>query len=132
MRNCAAMPVRTRRPPLTSTTIALRRTLMKKHLHAVTLLCGLLSMGGSALAHGDEDHAASGAATGHQHSGAGHSHAGADAIGVAGQAGKVNRTVNVDMTDNMRFNPSSLSVKQGETIRFVVKNSGKVKHEMVL
>jgi uncharacterized cupredoxin-like copper-binding protein/Cu/Ag efflux protein CusF len=106
---------------------------MKKHLHALTLLCGLLSLGGSAFAHGDEDHAASAAAAGgRQRSGAGHSHAGVDAIGVAGQASKANRTVNVDMTDQMRFNPSSLTVKQGETIRFVVKNSGKVKHEIVL
>jgi uncharacterized cupredoxin-like copper-binding protein len=32
----------------------------------------------------------------------------------------------------MRFNPQSVTVKQGETIKFIVKNSGKVKHEMVL
>src|SRR5205823_13639175 len=31
-----------------------------------------------------------------------------------------------------RFNPASVTVKKGETIRFVVKNSGKLKHEMVL
>jgi uncharacterized cupredoxin-like copper-binding protein len=36
------------------------------------------------------------------------------------------------MTDAMRFNPSDIAVKRGETIKFVVKNSGKVKHEMVL
>lgn len=61
----------------------------------------------------------------------GHSH-GHGAIGVPGKAAKVNRTVQVDMTDTMRFNPSSLAVKQGETIRFVVKNSGQLKHEFVL
>lgn len=54
------------------------------------------------------------------------------AIGQAGVASKVNRTVNVDMTDAMRFVPEQVSVKQGETIRFVVKNAGKVKHEFVL
>ncbi len=54
------------------------------------------------------------------------------AIGQAGVVSKVNRTVNVDMTDAMRFVPEQVSVKQGETIRFVVKNSGKVKHEFVL
>ncbi len=42
------------------------------------------------------------------------------------------RTVKVDMTDSMRFDPSSLAVRQGETIRFVVSNSGKLKHELVL
>lgn len=36
------------------------------------------------------------------------------------------------MTDAMRFNPANIAVKQGETIRFVVKNSGQVKHEFVL
>lgn len=54
------------------------------------------------------------------------------AIGQAGVASKVNRTVTVDMTDAMRFVPEQVSVKQGETIRFVVKNSGKVRHEFVL
>ena len=57
---------------------------------------------------------------------------GDEAIGKPGVAAKANRTVQIDMTDAMRFSPSSLNVKQGETVRFVVKNSGKVKHEMVL
>jgi uncharacterized cupredoxin-like copper-binding protein/Cu/Ag efflux protein CusF len=63
---------------------------------------------------------------------AGHSHDHSAAIGAAGDRAKVNRTVSVDMTDNMRFTPDSVAVKQGETIRFVVKNSGKLKHEFVL
>ncbi|MEO7939399.1 MAG: cupredoxin family protein [Burkholderiaceae bacterium] len=54
------------------------------------------------------------------------------AIGKPGAAAKVTRTVTVDMTDDMRFHTSLVDVKQGETIRFVAKNSGKVKHEMVL
>lgn len=61
----------------------------------------------------------------------GHGH-GDDAIGKPGIAAKATRTVNVDMTDAMRFNPSSIAVKQGETIRLVVKNSGQIKHELVL
>ena len=32
----------------------------------------------------------------------------------------------------MRFSPSEVRVKQGETVRFVAKNGGKVMHEMVL
>jgi len=62
----------------------------------------------------------------------GHSHGPADAIGAAGDAGKVTRTVKVDMNDAMRFVPSSIEVKHGETVRFVVSNSGKLKHEFVL
>ena len=61
----------------------------------------------------------------------GHEHE-SDAIGKPGVAAKVSRTVKVDMADTMRFSFSNLTVKQGETIRFVVSNSGKVKHEMVL
>jgi uncharacterized cupredoxin-like copper-binding protein len=61
--------------------------------------------------------------------GGGHGEA---AIGKAGVAANVTRTINIDMKDDMRFHSSNFSVKQGETIRFVAKNSGKVKHEMVL
>jgi uncharacterized cupredoxin-like copper-binding protein len=54
------------------------------------------------------------------------------AFGREGDPEKVSRTVTVDMSDKMRFSPASLTVRQGETVRFVVKNSGKVMHEMVL
>jgi uncharacterized cupredoxin-like copper-binding protein len=36
------------------------------------------------------------------------------------------------MCDNMRYTPSNIQVKQGETVRFVVKNVGQVKHELSL
>ncbi len=55
-----------------------------------------------------------------------------EAVGKPGVASNVTRTIKVDMTDAMRFNASKIAVKQGETIRFVVSNSGKLKHEMVL
>lgn len=54
------------------------------------------------------------------------------AIGKPGVASKVTRTITVDMTDDMKFHSSEIAAKQGETIRFIAKNSGKVKHEMVL
>ena len=54
------------------------------------------------------------------------------AFGREGDPKKVSRTVNVGMSDKMRFTPSELTIKQGETIRFRVKNSGQVMHEMVL
>ena len=59
-------------------------------------------------------------------------HADSDAIGKPGKATNAKRTVKVEMLDTMRFNPQSITVKQGETIKFIVKNPGKVKHEMVL
>jgi uncharacterized cupredoxin-like copper-binding protein len=61
----------------------------------------------------------------------GHAHEG-PSIGEPGLADKVSRTVTIDMQDNMRFVPASLRVKQGETIRLVVRNTGALAHELVL
>lgn len=63
---------------------------------------------------------------------AAHGDSHAAAPGQPGDPKKVSRTINVEMSDTMRFNPSSIEVKRGETIRFMAKNIGKVKHEMVL
>ena len=64
---------------------------------------------------------------------AGHAHShGIDALGKPGAATQVNRTVSIAMSDSMRFTPSHVDVKQGETIRFVLTNLGKVKHEFNL
>jgi len=52
--------------------------------------------------------------------------------GIAGDAKAVKRTITLTMDDNMRFTPDKLEVKQGDTIRFVVKNQGKQLHEMVI
>ena len=48
------------------------------------------------------------------------------------QALVVSRSIEVRMDDQMRFTPSSIEVRAGETIRFVVHNAGKTEHEMVL
>ncbi len=53
-------------------------------------------------------------------------------FGKTGDPKKVTRTVQVDMADTMRFSPAALTVRQGDTIRFVVRNQGKVLHEMVI
>lgn len=64
------------------------------------------------------------------------SHAGhgtkTDVFGRAGDPKKATRTIDLDMSDAMRFAPAEVTVKQGETLRFRLKNSGKVMHEMVL
>ncbi|RKQ61479.1 putative cupredoxin-like copper-binding protein [Vogesella indigofera] len=57
---------------------------------------------------------------------------GESAIGQPGKTANVTRTIQVDMSDSMRFSAPLITVKQGETIRFVVKNLGKVKHEFSL
>jgi uncharacterized cupredoxin-like copper-binding protein len=52
--------------------------------------------------------------------------------GIAGDAKAVKRTLEVGMTDNMRFTPESIEVREGETIRFVLRNRGKLMHEFVI
>ena len=56
----------------------------------------------------------------------------AAAIGMPGNPGEVTRSIEVEMSDSMRFKPDSISVKRGETIRFIVRNTGHLEHEMVL
>jgi uncharacterized cupredoxin-like copper-binding protein len=53
-------------------------------------------------------------------------------FGRAADPKKAKRTIRVDMSDDMRFKPAELTVKQGEVVRFVAANKGKVLHEMVL
>ena len=54
------------------------------------------------------------------------------AWGREGDPRRIARTISVDLADTMRFTPSELKVKRGETVRFVARNSGKQKHEMVI
>ena len=53
-------------------------------------------------------------------------------FGRAADPKKAKRTIRVNMSDDMRFTPAALAVKQGDVVRFVVANKGKVMHEMVL
>lgn len=53
-------------------------------------------------------------------------------FGMAGDPGKISRTVAIEMDDAMRFSPASVTVKRGETVRFVVHNRGRLFHEMVI
>lgn len=54
------------------------------------------------------------------------------AAGRPGDLKKISRSIQVSMSDNMRYTPSRISVKRGETVKFVIKNTGKIKHEMVI
>ena len=57
-------------------------------------------------------------------------------IGMPGDASMVTRTIEVTMKEtddgDMIFEPSSININQGETIRFAVKNAGELEHEFVL
>ena len=51
--------------------------------------------------------------------------------GIAGRRAQA-RTVHVRMSDAMRFTPDRLRVKQGETLRLVIHNDGRMLHEFVI
>ena len=53
-------------------------------------------------------------------------------FGKAADPRRAARTIRVDMADTMRFTPAEITVKRGDTVRFVATNRGKVMHEMVL
>ncbi|HSO07856.1 MAG TPA: cupredoxin family protein [Pelomicrobium sp.] len=71
--------------------------------------------------------AAGGALAGPGH-GSGHG-APTYSFGSPGKASEVNRTIEVKATDDMRFVYEPFEIRQGETIRFVVTNVGKIVHE---
>lgn len=93
-----------------------------KKLISVTLAALLVGASSFALAHVDGAHAKK----------AGPVKKEQKEWGIAGEAKAVTRTITLSMTDSMRFTPDKINVKQGETIKFVIKNAGKVMHEMVI
>lgn len=62
----------------------------------------------------------------------GHDDHDATAYGAPGAAAQVSRTIEVQAADSMRYLPATITVRRGETIKFVVKNTGKLPHELVL
>jgi uncharacterized cupredoxin-like copper-binding protein len=52
--------------------------------------------------------------------------------GIAGDAKDAARTLQCRMLDTMRFVPERVDARLGETIRFAVRNTGKVMHEFVI
>ncbi len=48
--------------------------------------------------------------------------------GRAGDPEKITRTIEIVMHDNF-YEPEEISVKEGETVRFVIKNAGEFVHE---
>ncbi len=52
--------------------------------------------------------------------------------GIAGDAAAVGRTITIAMTDTMRFAPDRLAVRQGETVKLLIRNNGRMLHELVI
>lgn len=90
-------------------------------MHKLWLLAAAL-VAANALAHGEADDKPA----------AVHEHSKEAAFGRVGDPAKAQRTIVVEMRDPQEFSPSQITVKVGETVRFVVRNTGKRMHEMVL
>ncbi len=86
------------------------------------LATALMGLSITVFAHGNEDHATP----------AGPVKKEQKAWGIAGDLKSVKRTVEFKMTDAMRFTPDHLEVKQGDTLKFVLRNDGAVMHEFVI
>ena len=56
----------------------------------------------------------------------------AQAVGKPGDLKKISRTIQVLMSDDMKFTPAKVNVQRGETIKFALRNAGAIKHEMII
>lgn len=115
----------------------------KKQIAALVLAWALPALGSIALASGShsgghDDAKKKKEAHGHSESEE-HGHAKIDyakaeqhVFGKASDPEHAAVTINIDMLDKLRFQPSSVRIERGDTVSFVVKNKGKLMHEMVL
>ena len=55
-----------------------------------------------------------------------------ESYGRPGDTSQPNRSINIEINDKLRVAPAEVSVKQGETIKFIVKNSTKTLQRMAL
>jgi uncharacterized cupredoxin-like copper-binding protein len=94
---------------------------MKHALWSWALLAGAVLAPAAALAHGDAAHAKAGPVVKEQ-----------KPWGIAGDARAARRTITIRMTDDMRFTPDRITVREGETVRLAVRNRGKLLHELVI
>lgn len=94
---------------------------MKKLLTTVVAIV-LAGSGTAVLAHGDEAHEKKPATVKKEQK----------EWGIAGDAKAVKQTITLSMSDTMRFTPDKIEVKQGDTVKIVLKNTGAVMHELVI
>lgn len=87
---------------------------IKKSLFGAALLFGGVLVSTNVIATGSGNH--------------GHGHGDGAKIGKPADASAATRTINIMMYDNY-YEPENLDLKEGETVRFVVKNAGEFVHE---
>jgi uncharacterized cupredoxin-like copper-binding protein len=96
----------------------------KPHLSALLGACSLIGFTALAYAHGAEAPSDKQAID--------HAHAEDSAFGKAADPKKTKRIIHIEMSDKLRFIPDKITLKRGAAVKFVIKNTGKMKHEFVL
>ena len=86
-------------------------------------VCALLASAGATFGHEGASHAPSHAVAPDKEQ---------TAWGIAGDAAAVQRTITLRMTDAMRFAPSHIEVREGDTVHLHADNQGRLVHEIVL
>jgi uncharacterized cupredoxin-like copper-binding protein len=92
-----------------------------KLIQLLVVAAAMSIAGASAVAHGTNDHDKAAEVRKEQKE-----------WGIAGDAKTVKRTIALSMSDQMRFTPDRIDVKQGETVRIALRNTGNMLHEMVI
>jgi uncharacterized cupredoxin-like copper-binding protein len=95
---------------------------MMKKVAQIVIALSVIAVSGFVMGHGKEDHAKKASAVKKEQK----------PWGIAGDAKAVKRTIEITMTDAMRFSPDRIEVRQGDTVKFVVKNTGQQMHELVI
>ncbi len=103
----------------------MRKTLVYNTLISLTAAAALALPIAPAMAAGQ--HGGGHAMAAGQHGG-GHAHGHAVNIGKPGHPSQAMRIIEIVLTEN-RFTPNRISIKQGETVRFVLRNTGEAVHE---
>jgi uncharacterized cupredoxin-like copper-binding protein len=93
-----------------------------KQWFAVAFLLCVAAVAPAARAHGDAAHAKAAASVKKEQKD----------WGIAGELRQVGRTIDITMSDAMRFSPDRIEVRQGETVKFRIRNAGRMMHEMVI
>lgn len=96
----------------------------KPHLSALLGACSLIGFTALAYAHGAEAPSDKQAID--------HAHAENSAFGKAADPKKTKRIIHIEMSDKLRFIPDKITLKRGAAVKFVIKNTGQMKHEFVL
>ena len=98
-----------------------RSALSRSAVWMATMAAMAAAWPGRSAAHGPQAHGAKAAGAPEQ-----------KAWGIAGDPQRVVRTIDIRMSDAMRFTPARIEVQQGQTLRLRVRNEGKLMHELVI